>query len=356
MAKIDHFLTYAAKTEASDLHLAVGSPPLVRVHGQLIKMKHDSVSFKENSEMIFEIMNDEQRRLFTEHKDIDFSYEIPGVGRFRANAFLQRKGVDIAFRIIPNRIPTLKELGFSLAVEKLTHYPNGIILVTGPAGSGKSTTQAALIDHINKIRKEHIITIEDPIEFVHQNIKCLVNQREVGRDTKSFSRALKSALREDPDIILVGEMRDLETISLAITAAETGHLVIGTLHTISAAKTVDRIIDIFPGTQKAQIAIMVSESLRGIISQQLIRTKDGAGRIAATEIMIADRAISNLIRDGKTYQIPNAMQMGSEKGMVLMDEALLRLYQKGKITLEAAYESTDSPEDLRKLSEMVAAK
>ncbi len=355
MAKIDQLLIYAAKTEASDLHLAVGAPPLVRVHGQLIKMKYHSLSFKENSEMIFEIMTEEQRQVLTEHKDIDFSYEIPGVGRFRANAFLQRKGVDIAFRIIPNRIPTLKELGFPPAIEKLTHYPNGIILVTGPAGSGKSTTQAALVDHINKIRKEHIITIEDPIEFIHQNISCLVNQREVGRDTKSFARALKSALREDPDIILVGEMRDLETISLAITAAETGHLVVGTLHTMSAAKTVDRVIDVFPGTQKIQIATMLSESLRGIISQQLIRTKDGAGRIAATEIMIADRAIANLIRESKTYQIPNAMQMGREKGMVLMDEALLRLCQQDKITYEAAYESAENPEDFRKLTEMAAS-
>ncbi|UCD83733.1 MAG: type IV pilus twitching motility protein PilT [Deltaproteobacteria bacterium] len=356
MARIDQFLVYAAKTEASDLHLAVGAPPLVRVHGQLIKMKHPSLTFQENSDMIFEIMNEEQRRILTDHKDIDFSYEIPGIGRFRANAFLQRKGVDIAFRIIPNRVPTLKDLGFPPTVEKLTHYPNGIILVTGPAGCGKSTTQAALIDHINKIRKEHIITIEDPIEFVHQNANCLVNQREVGRDTKSFARALKSALREDPDIILVGEMRDLETISLAITAAETGHLVIGTLHTISAAKTVDRVIDIFPGTQKTQIAIMVSESLRGIVSQQLIRTRDGAGRVAATEIMIADRAISNLIRDAKTYQIPNAMQMGREKGMVLMDEALLKLFQQNKIAYESAHEASENPDEFRKLCEMVASK
>ncbi|PWT93732.1 MAG: type IV pili twitching motility protein PilT [Acidobacteria bacterium] len=336
MAKIDNLLKYAASMGASDLHLVAGTTPLMRVHGELRPIKTNPISPKDSLALVAEILTPAQKDHFTKNLDIDLSYEAPGLGRFRGNVLKQRKGVDAVFRIISNEIPTLDKLGFPQVVKDLTHHHQGMVLVTGPAGCGKSTTLAAMIDYINSARKLHIITVEDPIEYVHPNKMANVTQREVKLHTENFASALRASLREDPDVILIGEMRDLETVQMAITAAETGHLVLGTLHTRNAAKTVDRIIDVFPPSQQNQIRAMLSESLRGVVSQQLIPRADGNGRVLAYEVLVGGLAIANLIRDGKTFQIPSLMQIGVKEGMILMDQCLAKLLAAKTITYEQA--------------------
>lgn len=336
MAKLDNLLKYAGSMGASDLHIATGVVPLMRVHGQLKPMKTNPLTAGDSLALIGEILNTEQKEFFSKNLDLDFCYDAPGVGRFRANILRQRKGVDGVFHIISPTIPTLEQLGFTQAVKNLTHHHQGMVLVTGPSGCGKSTTLASMIDYINSNRKVHIITVEDPIEYVHSNKMANVTQREVKRHTENFASALKASLREDPDVILIGEMRDYETISMAITAAETGHLVLGTLHTRNACKTVDRIIDAFPPEQQNQIRTMVSESVRGVVSQQLIPKADGNGRVLAYEVLIGSMAIGNLIREGKTFQIPSLMQIGVREGMQLMDLCLAKLVASKLITYEQA--------------------
>jgi twitching motility protein PilT len=337
MAKIDNFLKYAASVGASDLHLVTGTTPLMRVHGELRPLKTNPLTGKDTLALVAEILTSEQKDHFTKNLDLDFCYDVPGMGRFRANVLKQRKGVDAVFRIIPNEIPTLASLGFPEVVRNLTHHHQGMVLVTGPAGCGKTTTLASMVDYINSERRVHIITVEDPIEYVHSNKMANVTQRETKRHTESFASALKASLREDPDVILIGEMRDLETVQMAITAAETGHLVLGTLHTRSAPKTVDRIIDVFPPSQQNQIRAMLAESLRGVISQQLIPRADGQGRVLAYEVLVGGLAIANLIRDGKTFQIPSLMQIGVKEGMVLMDQTLAKLLAAKQITYDQAF-------------------
>jgi twitching motility protein PilT len=337
MPKIDGLFKILKDKRGSDLHISPGNPPLIRVSGQLTPAHPTIFNHEQYKALLYEIMSESQRDEFEQTLDIDFAYEVSALeSRFRANIFYGRLGISAVFRLIPSRILTLKELGLSESLLKFTHYKKGLVLVTGPTGSGKSTTLAAMIDYVNENRTEHILTVEDPIEFVHCSKKSLINQREVGRHTQSFAAALKAALREDPDIILVGEMRDLETIELAITAAETGHLVFGTLHTSSAAKTVDRIINVFPTSQQEQIRTMLGESLRGVIAQQLCRTVDGK-RCAALEILSVNSAVANLIREGKTFQIPSVIQTGRGEGMQLMDQALMELLDAKKIDGEEAY-------------------
>lgn len=333
---IIEILAFAHKKGASDLHLSAGSPPMMRVHGEMRRLKIPNLSKDDIHYMIYDIMNDEQKKRFETNKEIDFSQTIGNIARFRVNIFFQRFGEAAVFRTIPTKILTVEELNLPKVLLTLAEKEKGMILVTGPTGSGKSTTLAAVIDYINKNRKGHIITIEDPIEFVHESKNCMMNQREVGPNTHSFANALRSALREDPDVILVGEMRDLETISLAITASETGHLVFGTLHTSSAAKTVDRIIDVFPTNQQSQIRAMFAESIEGVIAQKLLPTKDGKGRAAALEIMLGTTAIRNLIREGKTFQIPSIIQTGASVGMQSLDMALKELVVNGIVEKEEA--------------------
>jgi len=336
MAAIDNLLRILQKNNGSDLHISPENTPLVRISGDLFPLGENKLTPRQSKTMLYEIMNDAQKEEFETLHDTDFAYEVSALNaRFRVNVFLGRHGISAAFRLIPNRILTVEELGLPSVVLEFTQYSKGLVLVTGPTGSGKSTTLAAMINHINNTRKAHIITIEDPIEFVHTSKGCLVNQREVGNHTRSFKSALRASLREDPDIILVGEMRDLETIELAITAAETGHLVFGTLHTSSTAKTVDRIINVFPANQQAQIRTMLAESILGVIAQQLLRTLDGK-RCAALEILFVTSAVSNLIREGKTFQIPSIIQTGKAKGMQLMDQSLQTLVEIKKISLEEA--------------------
>ncbi|MDX2479127.1 MAG: type IV pilus twitching motility protein PilT [Desulfuromusa sp.] len=336
MAKIDKLFQILQQQGGSDLHLSPGNPPMIRTSGQLRSAIDQVLSNEQYHALLYEIMSEDKRRYFEEHHDLDFAYEVTALNaRFRANIFMGRLGISAVFRIIPAEILTVEQLGLPETVLSLTDYKKGLILVTGPTGSGKSTTLAAMIDHINRSRSEHILTVEDPIEFVHQSHKSLINQREVGVHTQSFSSALKAALREDPDIILVGEMRDLETIELAITAAETGHLVFGTLHTSSAAKTVDRLINVFPTTQQEQIRTMLAESLQGVVAQQLLRTVDGK-RCAALEILKVNAAVANLIREGKTFQLPSIMQTGRKDGMQLMDQALQELLTAKRISPEEA--------------------
>ncbi|PMP73094.1 MAG: type IV pili twitching motility protein PilT [Calditerrivibrio nitroreducens] len=337
MAKIDAFFKYMMENNCSDLHLSSGCKPMVRKHGELEEIKYQELTNEILEKLLFEIISDEQREFFLKKKDLDFAYEIPGMARFRANYFYQKRGIAAVFRIIPSKILTAEELGLPPQVLKFANLSRGLVLVTGPTGSGKSTTLAAIIDYINRNRKDHILTIEDPVEFVHESKGCLVNHREVRSMTQSFSAALRAALREDPDVILVGEMRDLETIELAITAAETGHLVFGTLHTNSAPKTVDRIIDAFPAGQQAQIRTMLSESLKGVISQQLLKRSDKPGRVAALEIMVVNSAIANLIREGKIFQIPSIMQTGKADGMQMMDQVILDFLMNKVISPEEAY-------------------
>lgn len=318
--------------DASDLHVASGSAPYFRIHGEMVKLNYKELAPEVCQALVFEVLTQRNRELFLETFDLDCSYALPGTGRFRVNVFNQRKGVGAVFRRIPERIQTVQELGLPGHIEHLLNVSEGLILVTGPTGSGKSTTLASLIHTINATRRSHIITIEDPIEFVHHNDKSLINQREVSSHTKSFSQALRAALREDPDVILVGEMRDLETISLALTAAETGHLVLATLHTNSATKTVDRIIDAFPEAQQAQIRVMLAESLRGVVAQSLIPRKDGNGRAAAVEVLVNVPAVANLIREGKTFQIHSSMQTGQAHGMITFDTAVNELVRNGIVS------------------------
>jgi len=333
---IIEILTFAKKMDASDLHLSAGSPPMVRINGEMKKLKIPNLTRDDIHYMIYDIMDDQQKKRFEENKEIDFSRELGGIARFRVNIFFQKKGEAAVFRTIPTKVLTFEQLKLPEVLKTLSEKEKGLILVTGPTGSGKSTTLAAIIDYINKNRKGHIITIEDPIEFTHESINCMVNQREVGANTLSFANALRSALREDPDVILVGEMRDLETISLAITAAETGHLVFGTLHTSSAGKTVDRIIDVFPTNQQSQIRTMLAESIEGVVAQKLLPRKDGKGRAAALEIMLGTSAIRNLIRENKTFQIPSMIQTGINVGMQSLDQALKNLVNEGAVEPEVA--------------------
>ncbi|CAA0115808.1 Twitching mobility protein [BD1-7 clade bacterium] len=343
---ITELLAFSAKQNASDLHLSAGLPPMIRVDGDVRRINLPPMDHKEVHSLIYEIMNDKQRKDYEEFLETDFSFEVPGVARFRVNAFNQNRGAGAVFRTIPSKVLTMEDLGMGQAFKDISETPRGLVLVTGPTGSGKSTTLAAMIDHINEHKYEHILTIEDPIEFVHESKKCLVNQREVHRDTHGFNAALRSALREDPDIILVGELRDLETIKLALEAAETGHVVFGTLHTQSAAKTIDRIIDVFPAAEKSMVRSMLSESLRAVISQTLLK-KVGGGRIAAHEIMIGTPAIRNLIREDKVAQMYSAIQTGANVGMQTLDQALLDLVNARLITKEAARHKAKIPENFR---------
>ncbi len=332
---ITELLTFSAKNGASDLHISAGEPPMIRVDGDIKKINLPPMDHKEVHALVYDIMNDKQRKDFEEFLETDFSFEIPNLARFRVNAFNQNRGAGAVFRTIPSKVLTMDELGCPEIFRQLADNQRGVVLVTGPTGSGKSTTLAAMVDYRNEKDNEHILTIEDPIEFVHQSKKCLVNQREVHRDTLGFSEALRSALRQDPDIILVGELRDLETIRLALTAAETGHLVFGTLHTSSAAKTIDRIIDVFPAAEKDMVRSMLSESLRAVISQTLMK-KVGGGRIAAHEIMIATPAIRNLIREAKVPQMYSAIQTGGAVGMQTLDQCLQDLVRRQQITKSTA--------------------
>lgn len=337
MAKIDAFFKLMHDQGASDLHLVAGQPPALRINGEMERVKYKVLDNNELRGMLYEIAPEDKIKVFEETGDVDFGYEIQGLARYRANFFLQKYGVGAVFRQIPSVIMSAEQLGLPPVISKLATLPRGLVLVTGPTGSGKSTTLAAVIDVANRVRKDHIITVEDPIEFVHKSQSCIVNHREVGLHTKNFSSALRGALREDPDIILVGEMRDLETISLAIEAASTGHLVFGTLHTSSAAKTVDRIIEVFPATQQAQIRSTLSDSIRAVVSQVLFKRIDQKGRVAALEILIATPAVRNLIREAKTHQVPGMVQTGKKYGMQLLDDAILDLYTKGTISAEDAY-------------------
>lgn len=337
MARIDALFKMMREQGASDLHLSTGSPPIFRLHGELERLNFKALSHEDLKAIIFEILSEKQISDFEHRHDLDFAYSVPGLARFRGNVMLQHRGISAVFRIIPSKILTADDLGLPEGVRKLTMLKKGMVLVTGPTGSGKSTTLAAMIDLINSTRKDHILTLEDPLEFIHENKMSLFNQRQIGEHSDSFTSALRAALREDPDVILVGEMRDLETISLAMTAAETGHLVFGTLHTNSAAKTIDRIIDAFPRDAQEQIRTMLSESLKGVICQQLLRTADGKGRVAALEIMVGTPAIGNLIREGKTFQIPSIMQTARKDGMQLMDQHLLDLLKTRKVGAEEAY-------------------
>jgi len=337
MAKIDAFFKLMNEQGASDLHLTSGQPPALRIRGEIERIKYKVLEDDDLREMLYEIAPEQKIKVFEESGDIDFGYEIPGLARYRANFFMQKNGVGAVFREIPSAIMTADQLGLPEVVSKLATLPRGLILVTGPTGSGKSTTLAAIVDVANRARKDHIITVEDPIEFVHQSQGCIVNHREVGIHTDSFSTALRGALREDPDIILVGEMRDLETISLAVEAASTGHLVFSTLHTSSAYKTVDRIIEVFPSSEQPLIRSTLSDGLRAVIAQVLFKRVDRKGRVVALEILIANPAVRNLIREGKTHQIPSMIQTGKKYGMILLDDSIMGLFTKGMISAEEAY-------------------
>ncbi|HZV63033.1 MAG TPA: type IV pilus twitching motility protein PilT [Methylophilaceae bacterium] len=333
---ISDLLAFSVKNKASDLHLSAGLPPMIRVHGDVRKINVPAMDHSQVHDMVYDIMNDGQRKVYEETLECDFSFEIPNLARFRVNAFNQNRGAGAVFRTIPSKILSMEQLGCPPIFKDIADTPRGIVLVTGPTGSGKSTTLAAMVDYINENEHGHILTVEDPIEFVHNSKKCLINQREVGPHTLSFANALRAALREDPDVILVGEMRDLETIRLALSAAETGHLVFGTLHTSSAAKTVDRIVDVFPAAEKEMVRSMLSESLRAVISQTLCKTKDEQGRVAAHEIMIGTPAIRNLIRENKIAQMYSAIQTGQNVGMQTLDQNLQELVRRNAISLGEA--------------------
>ena len=337
MAQIDAFFKMMHELGASDLHLSSGSQPIIRLHGEMQRIKYKFLENEDLKKMLYEITPENKIKTFEESGDVDFSYEVPHLARYRANFFLQKRGIGAVFREIPQKILTIEELGLPSILKNLALLPKGLVLVTGPTGSGKSTTLAAIVDYVNKIRKDHILTIEDPIEFVHEPQNCLINQREVGRDTMSFSAALRGALREDPDIILVGEMRDLETIQLALEAAETGHLVFATLHTISASKTIDRIIEVFPGDLQGQIRSGLADSLRAIIAQNLFKRIDKPGRVAGIEVLIATPAVRNLIRENKIFQINSVIETGRKFGMQSIDDAIMKLLTSGVIDPEQAY-------------------
>ena len=335
--------------KASDLHLTAGSPPMVRERGKLNALDYPKMTPTMVREVVYSILSNDQRQKLETEWQLDFAYSIPGKARFRVNTYFQRASIGAAFRLIPSEMPALDTLGLPLVLREFTKKPRGFVLVTGPTGSGKSTTLAAMLDLINSERQEHIMTIEDPIEFLHRHKSCLVNQRELGADAKTFALALKAALRQDPDVILVGEMRDLETISTALTAAETGHLVFATLHTQDTAQTVDRIVDVFPPEQQHQVRVQLSVALQGIVTQQLLPTADGMGRVAATEVLVPTPAVRNLIREGKTHQIPSALQTGGTHGMQTMDASLADLVRQQKISRELAESRATAPEELRRL-------
>src|SRR5574343_838128 len=342
---ITELLAFSVKNKASDLHLSAGLPPMIRVHGDVRRINLPAMEHKDVHGMVYDIMNDGQRKIYEETLECDFSFEIPNLARFRVNAFNHQRGAGAVFRTIPSKVLTLDELNAPRVFKDIADTPRGIVLVTGPTGSGKSTTLAAMIDYINESQMSHILTVEDPIEFVHTSKKSLINQREVGPHTMSFENALRSALREDPDVILVGEMRDLETISLALTAAETGHLVFGTLHTSSAAKTVDRIVDVFPAADKDMVRAMLSESIQAVISQSLCKTKDGNGRVAAHEIMLGTAAIRNLIRENKLAQMYSSIQTGQNVGMQTLDQCLADLVRRNLISSAEARARAKFPEN-----------
>ena len=342
---ISELLAFSVKNKASDLHLSAGLPPMIRVHGDVRRINVPPLEHRDVHGMIYDIMNDGQRKTYEEVLECDFSFAIPGLARFRVNAYNQDRGAAAVLRTIPSKVLTLEQLNAPKIFAELAMKPRGLVLVTGPTGSGKSTTLAAMINHLNESEHGHILTVEDPIEFVHESKKCLINQREVGPHTLSFQNALRSALREDPDAILVGELRDLETIRLALTAAETGHLVFGTLHTSSAAKTIDRIVDVFPAEEKEMVRAMLSESLQAVISQTLLKTKDGAGRVAAHEIMLGTPAIRNLIREAKIAQMYSAIQTGSNMGMQTLDQNLTDLVRRNVISTATARAAAKIPEN-----------
>lgn len=349
MAKIDAFFKLMNDQGASDLHLIAGQQPALRIRGEVERVKYKQLDNEDLRGMLYEITPEDKIKVFEETGDVDFGYEIPGLARYRANFFMQRNGVGAVFRQIPNNIMGCEQLGLPPVVAKLATLPRGLVVVTGPTGSGKSTTLAAIIDEANRLRKDHVITVEDPIEFVHESRGCIINQREIGVHTKSFSAALRGALREDPDIILVGEMRDLETISLAIEAAATGHLVFATLHTSSAMKTVDRIVEVFPENQQAQVRSNLSDSIRAVVAQVLFKRIDQKGRIPALEILIATPAVRNLIREQKTHQLTSSMQTGKKYGMQVLDDAIMDLYNKGYISAEDSYLKANEKQRFRPL-------
>ncbi|MDX6379998.1 MAG: twitching motility protein PilT [Rubrobacteraceae bacterium] len=346
---LNDYLFDAIQTGASDLHITVGLPPMIRVHGKVQPLNYPPLTPNMTREMIYDILSNDQRQRFESEWELDFAYTLPRTARFRVNVYFQRGSMGAAFRTIPHEIKGFKELGLPKAIEDMTEKPRGLVLVTGPTGSGKSTTLASMIDKINETRHEHIMSVEDPIEFLHTHKNCIVNQREVNQDTKSFAQALKHVLRQDPDVILVGEMRDLETISLAISAAETGHLVFGTLHTQDAPQTVDRIIDVFPSHQQSQIRTQLANALQGVVTQTLLPRRDGKGRVVACEILVPTPGVRNLIREGKNHQIYSAMQTGSKYGMQTMDAALVELVRKGAISREEAEKRSSNPDELNRL-------
>jgi twitching motility protein PilT len=341
---------------ASDLHMTVGAPPVIRVRGELRPLgDYPPLNSKDTRDTIYSILSNDQRKRLEQEWQVDFSYSVPGHGRFRVNAYIQRASIGAAFRLIPSDIKSVDQLGLPAVIHEFVKKPRGFVLVTGPTGSGKSTSLAAMIDEINISRKEHILTIEDPIEFLHRHKSCIVNQREIGNDAQSFGLGLKAALRQDPDVILVGEMRDLDTISTALTAAETGHLVFATLHTQDTAQTIDRIIDVFPPHQQQQVRVQLSVALQGIVTQQLLPTADGSGRVACCEVLALTPAVRNLIREGKTHQIHSVLQTSGAQGMQSMDAALAQLVRGGKITRELAESRSSTPEELRRLMGVVRA-
>jgi twitching motility protein PilT len=343
-------LKQTVDANASDLHLTVGLPPVIRIRGDLSPIEgYPNLTAQHTRDIVYGILSNDQRKRLEEDWQVDFSYSVPRLGRFRVNAYMQRASIGAAFRLIPSEIKGIDQLGLPPVTHEFVRKPRGFVLVTGPTGSGKSTSLAAMIDEINELRSDHILTIEDPIEFMHRHKKCVVNQREIGNDAQSFGLGLKAALRQDPDVILVGEMRDLETISTALTAAETGHLVFATLHTQDAAQTIDRIIDVFPPHQQQQVRVQLSVALMGIMCQQLLPTADGSGRVAAIEVLSLTPAVRNLIREGKTHQIHSVMQTGGAQGMQSMDSALAQLVRAGKITRELAEARSSTPEELRRL-------
>src|SRR6266404_8010017 len=349
---IDELLEHMVARDASDLHVTVGTPPVIRVRGEIERVAdYSPLTPEETQELLYRILSSEQQKNLEIKRQLDFSHSIPGLARFRVNIYFQRESIGAAFRLIPNELKTLEELGLPSSLHQLAEKPRGIVLVTGPTGAGKSTTLAALIDEINRNRSEHILTIEDPIEFLHRHKKCIVNQREIGPDATSFGLALRAALRQDPDVILVGEMRDLETIGTALTAAETGHLVFGTLHTQSAPGTIDRIIDVFPGEQQEQVRVQIAGTLQGVVTQALLPTADGQGRVPALEILLPDDAVRNLIRQGKVEQIYSVMQTGTAKGMVTMEQSLAELVIRGIVSMDLAVSRSSRPEQLQGLLE-----
>ena len=349
MARIDTYFKFMKEQDASDLHLSTGNQPMLRIHGELVRVDSPPLENDDLKALVYEIAPEQKIKVFEETGDVDFGYEYPGFARYRANFLNQKNGIAAVFRLIPSKVLTLEQLGLPPVLKRFAMLTKGMVLVTGPTGSGKSTTLAAMVDFANLHRRDHIITVEDPIEFVHRSQQCLVNHREVGVHTKSFASALRGALREDPDIVMVGEMRDLETIELALTAAATGHLVFGTLHTSNAPKTIDRVIDVFPTNQQNQIRASLSESLKGVVAQNLFKRIDKPGRVAALEILVCDSPIANLIREGKTHQIPGMMQVGKKKGNQPLDDAIMEHLRSATIAPEEAYEKATDKKKFRAL-------